>query len=107
MRVAVALGALVSVWCLGKHGRQDTVGGVGVEAAPVGWKSVPGFEWLTKEVHGQNASGTQDDRYGLRWVCTYGTSHPGRWSALESIDRYVTFGYTVLQQKYPGRVERN
>ena len=41
-----------------------------------------------KEVHEWNASGMQDNRYGLRWVCTYGTSHPGRWSALESIDRY-------------------
>src|SRR5579859_2371298 len=43
MRVAVALGALVSVWCLGKHGRQDTVGGFGVEAAPVGWKFMDGM----------------------------------------------------------------
>jgi hypothetical protein len=24
---------------------------------------------------------TYGSRYGLRWVCTYGTSHPGRWRA--------------------------
>src|SRR5579859_7610068 len=43
--------------------------------------------------------------YGLRWVCTYGTSHPGRWSALENIDRYClrnVWVYGRLQQKYPG-----
>jgi hypothetical protein len=31
-----------------------------------------------KEVHEWNASGTREDRYGLRWVCTYGKRHPGR-----------------------------
>jgi len=36
MHVAVALGVLVRGWCLGIHGRQDTVGGVAVEAVSVG-----------------------------------------------------------------------
>ena len=36
MLVAVALGVLVGVRCLGTHGIQDTVGGVAVDAASVG-----------------------------------------------------------------------
>ena len=79
MRVAVGLGVLVSGTCLGIHGRQDTVGGVAVEAASVGRSQFLDLNGERKQVHEWNASGTRDDRYyGLRWVCTYGTSHPGR-----------------------------
>ena len=42
-----------------------------------------------KEVHGCNASETRDDHYyGLRWVCTYGISHPGRWNEAVSVQSY-------------------
>src|SRR5579859_2621038 len=100
-----------SVWCVWAYTGDKTQWQVSLLKLPrsvgrsVGWFLDLNSE--RKEVHEWNASGMQDNRYGLRWVCTYGTSHPGRWSVLESIDRYVTFGYTVLQQKYPGRVERN
>src|SRR5579859_4207085 len=101
MRVAVALGVLgvlgvlvgvVGVWA---YTGDRTQWEVSLLRLP---RSVEWFLDLNgerKEVHGWNASGTQDDRYGLRWVCTYGTSHPGRWSA-QSIGRYVygMFGYT-------------
>ena len=89
MRVAVALGVLgvlvgvVGVWA---YTGDRTQWEVLLLRLP---QSVEWFLDLNgerKEVHGWNASGTQDDRYGLNWVCTYGTSHPGRWS-VQSIGR--------------------
>jgi len=50
---------------------------------------------------------TYGGRNGLRWVCTYGTSHPR--SKERALDRYLwnVWVYGRSQQKYPGRVERN
>ena len=38
---------------------------------------------------------------GLRWVCTYGTSHPGRWSA-QGIGRYCLWNVWVYVWNWKG-----
>ena len=72
MRVAVALGVLVGGWCLGIHGRQDTVGGVAVEAASVGRLEVLVF-WIEKFMNGM-----YDGRDGLHVWAYMGNRHSGR-----------------------------
>jgi len=97
MHVAVALGVLVGGWCLGIHGRQDTVGGVVVKSC-LGQSVI----WFL-DLNGERKKFMDEmpvecrtiDRYGLRWACTYGTSHPGPWSAhYRSLYLRNTFGYT-------------
>ena len=44
---------------------------------------------------------TYGGRNGLRWVCTYGTSHPGRWSA-QGIGRYCLWNVWVYVWNWKG-----
>jgi hypothetical protein len=49
---------------------------------------------------------TYGGRNGLRWVCTYGTSHPGRWSA-QGIGRYCLWNVWVYVWNWKGKVPRS
>jgi hypothetical protein len=75
-RVAVeSAGGAGWSWCLGIHGTWE----VSLLKLPrlVGWLMDSKFEQTPREVHGRG-HGTQDGRYGLHRVQTYGASRPSR-----------------------------
>ena len=63
---------------------------------------------LKKFMDGMPVERRSIDRYGLRWVCTYGTSHPRSMECALSIVIFTErLGTRTVTAKYPGRVERN